>query len=410
MSAKANEEMRLYNLTMKVNRLEMLKANIGLELIAGHQELEDFMGGILKGRTMDELKRQGGILGKTVSLTTRNAEALVNADFKHASFSDRIWMYQDAMKNDLAKLLQSGLIQGKNPRVLAKELEQKFKTESYQAERLMRTELQRVQTEAQRQSFKRNGWTLYEFIVNRGCCDICAGLDGKHFSVDKMEPGRNAPPMHPNCRCATAPWEDSEEYDAWLDYLDKGGTTEKWNATEKAKWKSQRRHQNKLENSQNGGKIGTGRGMANGERMSVNHFLTEPEIQYITGEAEAIGIPKNKLRFNAGKRTSYIEELDIIAIRGDILPDEESTIARDKMSVRAVLAHEYYGHRPNVPSEYKPDDWRDEFRASYDAAVNAPNLTDEDRANLMVEAYDRAREANNEKEYDETARRIIYGY
>ena len=31
-SKQANEEMRLYNLTMKVNRLEMLKANIGLEL------------------------------------------------------------------------------------------------------------------------------------------------------------------------------------------------------------------------------------------------------------------------------------------------------------------------------------------------------------------------------------------
>lgn len=150
--------------------------------------------------------------------------------------------------------------------------------------------------------------------------------------------------------------------------------------------------------------------MANGERTSVNHFLTEAEIQYVTGEAEAIGIPSDKLKFNAGTRTSYIKGLDIIAIRGDILPDESSIIARDKMSVRAVLAHEYYEHRPNAPSEYNPDDWRDEFRASYDAAVNAPNLTDEDRANLMVEAYDRAREANNEREYDETARRIIYGY
>ena len=54
-SARANEEMRLYNLTMKVNRLEMLKANLGLELIAGHDELDRFMGGILQGRTMDEL-------------------------------------------------------------------------------------------------------------------------------------------------------------------------------------------------------------------------------------------------------------------------------------------------------------------------------------------------------------------
>ena len=31
------------------------------------------------------------------------------------------------------------------------------------------------------------------------------------------------------CRCSVAAWEDSEDYDAWLDYLSKGGTTEEWN-------------------------------------------------------------------------------------------------------------------------------------------------------------------------------------
>ena len=68
-SKQANEEMRLYNLTMKVNRLEMLKANIGLELVAGHDEQEKFMSKILRGRTEEELQRQAGILGKTVRTT-----------------------------------------------------------------------------------------------------------------------------------------------------------------------------------------------------------------------------------------------------------------------------------------------------------------------------------------------------
>ena len=47
-SKQANEEMRLYNATMRINRLEMLKANIGLELIAGHDELEKYMDSILR--------------------------------------------------------------------------------------------------------------------------------------------------------------------------------------------------------------------------------------------------------------------------------------------------------------------------------------------------------------------------
>ena len=83
-------------------------------------------------------------------------------------------------------------------------------------------------------------------------------------------PGENAPPMHPNCRCSTAAWEDSEEYNAWVDYLASGGTTEKWNASEKFIFKSIRRHKrnqiggttgkwNKtLENSKNSSKIKLG--------------------------------------------------------------------------------------------------------------------------------------------------------
>ena len=228
-SAKANEEMRLYNAAMKINRLEMLKANLGLELIAGHDELEKFMEGILQGRTEDELKRQAGILGKSVLGNTRRAHAIVNASFHNATFSDRIWMYQDLLKADLSKLLQSGLVQGKNPRVLARELRKTFNASTFHAERLMRTELARVQTEAQRQAFERNGFDEYEFIVNSGCCEICEGLKGKHFKVSKMMPGENAPPMHPHCRCSTAAYSDRKEYEEWLEFLEKGGTTEEYN-------------------------------------------------------------------------------------------------------------------------------------------------------------------------------------
>lgn len=243
-SPKANEEMRLYNLTMKVNRLEMLKANIGLELIKGHDELEKFMGDVLKGRTEEELKRQAGILGKTIRNNSQLAHAIPNASFHNATFSDRVWLYQDMMKADLAKMLKTGLIQGKNPRVLARELERYVMGDAkggakFNAERLMRTELARVQTEAQKQSFEKNGFTEYEFIANSDCCGICKGLDGKHFKVSKMMPSENAAPMHPHCRCSVAAYEDSEEYEAWLGYLDKGGTTKEWNelkaeATEQA--------------------------------------------------------------------------------------------------------------------------------------------------------------------------------
>lgn len=227
-SAEANAEMRLYNATMKINRLEMLKANIGLELLDGFDGLQKYFDEILTDRTIAEFERQAGILGKTIHNNAKAAHAIVNASFNNAKFSDRIWMYQGMMKAELSKLLQEGLIQGRNPRQLARHLEKLFGVSKQNAERLMRTELARVQTEAQKQSFIKNGFTQYEFIALGSACEICANLDGKHFDVDKMMPGENAPPMHPNCRCSVAAYEDDEEYEAWLDYLDKGGTTEEW--------------------------------------------------------------------------------------------------------------------------------------------------------------------------------------
>lgn len=238
-SKQANEEMRLYNATMRINRLELLKANLGLEIIAGHNELQTFFEGILKGRTMAELKRQAGILGKTILHNTKKADAIVNASFHNATFSNRIWQYQSIMKADLSKLLERGLIAGKNPRALASELRKYLigkdgkGGEAYNTERLMRTELARVQTEAQKQSFQRNGFDMYTFLVNGGCCPICEALSGKHFKVADMMPGKNAAPMHPHCRCSVAAYEDSDEYEAWLDHLASGGTTKTWNMFKK---------------------------------------------------------------------------------------------------------------------------------------------------------------------------------
>lgn len=152
------------------------------------------------------------------------------------------------------------------------------------------------------------------------------------------------------------------------------------------------------------------RGLALSLRKPKTHILSEDEIQSVLEDAKVLGIDEKLLRFNKGSKTGFSDERGCINIRGDILPDPDGISARDRMSQRAVLAHEYYGHFLNHPSEYEMGDWRDEFRASYDAAIKAPNLTAEERRDLMIDAYDRLKEAGAFKGYDEIARRIIYGF
>ena len=148
---------------------------------------------------------------------------------------------------------------------------------------------------------------------------------------------------------------------------------------------------------------------AGGLRTSPFTILTNNDIQRLLCEIKAIDADSNIFLFNIGLRTGYNDETGYINIRGDVMPDEKSTHPRDIMSERAVLAHEYYGHYKFVPSKFEAGDWRDEFRASYIAAIKSPNLSKNDRCYLMLDAYERAKEGGHIIEYNKKAREIIYG-
>ena len=135
-----------------------------------------------------------------------------------------------------------------------------------------------------------------------------------------------------------------------------------------------------------------------GHRTNRARQLTDAEIALLLEDIDALGADPSIFKFNEGNQTGFSDRTGNINIRGDVLPDLNSNHSRDLMSTRAVLAHEYYGHKyfndlfgsrnPGIGA------WNDEFRASYNAALNAPNLSDMDRMLLMQDALERAREAN----------------
>ena len=70
-SKEANEDMRLYNMTMKVNRLELLKAKIALELTGNFDKLREYYNEVITDESMKEFERLAGILGKTIQMQTQ---------------------------------------------------------------------------------------------------------------------------------------------------------------------------------------------------------------------------------------------------------------------------------------------------------------------------------------------------
>lgn len=241
-SDRANAEMRLYNATMKINRLEMLKARIGVYIVAGINDIDDYYEKVITDRTRQEIERQAGILGETVSVadTTKRAENIVNASFFNATYSERIWSHQDRLRSMINIELQKGLIAGVGSRQMASNIRKEYDVSLADAHRLMVTELRRVQTDVAMDSYKTSGVEKYVYMaVNPRACPICREIDGKVFNVADAEPAKNAPPMHPRCHCTTAPYVDEDEYNAWLNYLNQGGRTSDWNKltdAEKRNW------------------------------------------------------------------------------------------------------------------------------------------------------------------------------
>ena len=154
---------------------------------------------------------------------------------------------------------------------------------------------------------------------------------------------------------------------------------------------------------------GTLRG-SSGLRRSPFIALTDEEIIDLKGEIAVIGADENVFLFNSGAKTGYNAKADKIFIKSDVFPSYASLHPRDLMSERAVLAHEYYGHRPNRKTALEIGAWNDEFRASYMAAHNAPGLSNDDRRYLILDAVERAREAGVSITYNDFMRRVVYGF
>lgn len=121
-------------------------------------------------------------------------------------------------------LVKTALIANKPRLQITKQMTKQVAKASAQFTSTLRSTIADSQTEAQRQSYIDCDIKRYCFVSetemykhvslggksttkgkNLGPCPICQGLNGQIFYVKNMKRGKNAPKMHPNCRCSTVP-------------------------------------------------------------------------------------------------------------------------------------------------------------------------------------------------------------
>ena len=340
-SEQANEEMALYNLTMKVNRLELLKAEINLELLAGYDDIEKEMRKDLLEQAMKVDARYAGILGKSAIGNQKYANQLVNASFMGATFSERLWgVNMPDLRAHLEVELRNGLIQGIHPRELARRFRKHYGGSVKDTERLMITEMRRLQTAVQKESYERNGYKEYYFITagDERVCPECAKLHGQHFKVSEMQVGENAPPMHPHCHCSTTAYMDSDKYKRWIDALANGEDV-RWDEFQSGEYEKRKAEEAKAEKKP---------AKKTTEETAKRTEKEQAEIDgafeyYVSGEGMYINDHlAGRFEKNGGTWTKEDEEI----LR--LLDEGTSDIVKQKTLYRSVDASAVFGEMSDI--------------------------------------------------------------
>ena len=223
-SDDVNRRMKIYNATMRINRLEYLKSQAGLHLTKANMNIANELNLKLTDSYIDEVKRQAGILGKTLQYNTalidnNNIAKIVMASTEGANWSQRLWLNQDALKAQLDAVLSTGIITGQSNQTIAKRLRDQVKStvknHSYVTERLARTETARVQYNAQIDSIKASDYKYVKWYAEPGACRVCQRInDNDEYDLGiGVYPVDEVPeiPIHPNCRCSiSAYWVEKK--------------------------------------------------------------------------------------------------------------------------------------------------------------------------------------------------------
>ena len=128
----------------------------------------------------------------------KDVEKIINQNFKGKHFSSRVWDNEQEVAKKLLKQCQD-FLQGKiNVNQIEKEIKNTYNTSSYNAKRLVETEVSRCHNDSFRRFCYETGVkkVIRNAILDNKTCTDCAKHDGEIYDIGNMP---QVP--HPMCRC-----------------------------------------------------------------------------------------------------------------------------------------------------------------------------------------------------------------
>ena len=220
--------------------------------------------------TAFEVQRGTGIGTAMNRLDPKTVEKIVSKPWAvdGKNFSDRLWENKTKLINNMHNSLSRMCITGEAPDRAIDEISKQMGVSKAQAGRVVMTESAVFANKARQDCMEALDVEQFEVVetLDNHTCELCGGMDGKHFRMTDFEVGVTAPPFHPNCRGCTCPYFDDEfdsvgeraarGEDGKTSYVPADTTYEEWkdqylDKSEKAKIISPSDDQKLLENIEN---------------------------------------------------------------------------------------------------------------------------------------------------------------
>lgn len=347
-SYATNEWLKVYNLKMKVSRLELLRAELALEIQNLTAEVNEVFDKARIDEYLAEYKRQAGILGISSSGAKKRMRAILDADFYGQKFSARVWGglgLRATLQREVFGSLNRIFTDMMGYKQEMKRLAKKYGTSEQNAKRLLKTEIARINADTQLTILKDNGFTHMIFVAEAGACDLCGPLDKLAVPIDKVEKGVNMYPMHPNCRCSAyghikmnykAGGSTLDEYELWDGK--KGNEDESLDQTLDNSTKLLELSKNKVYNQN----METSQSIA--QNMLDEIVKTEPQItETLKSIAKASNGHLEGLDFRLKSKDSLIRKIETDALLEDISIQEAAKQIKDVLRYTTILEPDDFG-------------------------------------------------------------------
>lgn len=209
----------LDNYKARISRLEQIQAQIyaKAKLIYPKEELEHTMcyKGVINDsfyKAVYDTQMGTGLNFAFSKIDDNTLTALLTERWSGKNYSQRIWGNTNILAESLSETIGGAMLSGQSIAKTSRQIRERFKVSEYYAERLVRTETNYFNNQADAMAYEKMGVDYYVFVAvldNRTSAK-CQDMDGKKFAYKDLEKGVNYPPLHPNCRSKTRGYIDEE--------------------------------------------------------------------------------------------------------------------------------------------------------------------------------------------------------